>query len=214
MIRATPFPRGIFVSNDGLHGRHRTSVIHPVRRPKTKNIGKRFDRNRLPCFYFHPWNTSSNAFFRAAFMLFSNSRRISNSKVDFFFFFRSCWLLISRAPRYSDRFPLPRLLRAFQPVECRNQSVHPVLPTLTLCPHLGQENSCASYAYDATSFLVYQILSSFFAPSKFNIVYNTALASTSLISHLLQSSSLGICVFRIGLYCRMYSPSFYPISES
>ena len=99
VISPIPFPKGIFVSNDGLHGRNRISEIHPVTRLKTKNNGKRFDRNRLPCFYFQPWNTSSNAFFRAAFMLFSNSRRISNSKVDFFFFFfRSCWLLISRVP--------------------------------------------------------------------------------------------------------------------
>ena len=42
---------------------------------------------------------------------------------------------------------------------------------------------------------------------------NTSAASTILVSHLCQSSALGIWVFSAGLYYRMYSPSFLPISS-
>ena len=39
-------------------------------------------------------------------------------------------------------------------------------------------------------------------------------ASTDFVSHFSQFSAFGICVLRIGLYLRIYSPSFSPISAS
>ena len=48
----------------------------------------------------------------------------------------------------------------------------------------------------------------------YKMLSNTDFASTDFVSHLSQFSAFGICVLRIGLYLRMYSPSFSPISAS
>ena len=43
--------------------------------------------------------------------------------------------------------------------------------------------------------------------------FSISLASRVCTSNFRQSAAVGICVFRIGLYFRMYSPSFCPISS-
>ena len=66
---AISFPKGIFVSNDGLYGRLRQNVFPSVRRAITKNNGKRFLSNRLPFVHFQSLKISSIALSIAAFKL-------------------------------------------------------------------------------------------------------------------------------------------------
>ena len=81
---AFSFPNGIFISPDGLYGRHRPEEKHTVRRAITKNSGSLFRRfpllglNRTgagcrSC-YFQSLNISSIALSIAAFRLFSTMR--------------------------------------------------------------------------------------------------------------------------------------------